>query len=254
MLHVEVVGRVLVLTLDRPEARNAINAATAAELEAGIARLEEDDDLWVGVLHHEGPVFSAGADLKEISANAGTGLYRSGGGFAGMVNYPRAKPLIAAVDGPAVAGGFEVVLSCDCVVASTNARFGLPEVKRGLAAAAGGPFRLAKVVGPNIAAEMVMTGDTIDVDRAYQLGLVSRVVEPGTVARRRARARRGDLRQRADRGPRESRALVAAAFDHDEAELWEMSREMGRRVFATEDVKEGPLAFIEKRAPVWKGR
>jgi len=253
VLHVEVVGRVLVLTLDRPEARNAINAATAAELEAGIARLEDDDDLWVGVLHHEGPVFSAGADLKEISANAGTGLYRSGGGFAGMVNYDRAKPLIAAVDGPAVAGGFEVVLSCDCVVASTNARFGLPEVKRGLAAAAGGPFRLARVVGPNIAAELVMTGETIDVDRAYQLGLVSRVVEPGTV-RAAALALAEEICANAPVAVRESRALVAAAFDHDEAELWAMSREMGRRVFATEDVKEGPLAFIEKRPPVWKGR
>jgi len=244
---------VLVLTLDRPEARNAINAATAAELEAGIARLEADDDLWVGILHHEGPVFSAGADLKEISANAGTGLYRSGGGFAGMVNYQRAKPLIAAVDGPAVAGGFEVVLSCDCVVASTNARFGLPEVKRGLAAAAGGPFRLARVVGPNIAAEMVMTGETIDVERAYQLGLVSRVVEPGTV-RAAALALAEEICANAPIAVRESRALVAATFDHDEAELWEMSREMGRRVFATEDVKEGPRAFIEKRPPQWTGR
>jgi enoyl-CoA hydratase len=253
VLHVEVVGRTLVLTLDRPEARNAINAATAAELEAGIDRLEHDDALWVAVLHHEGPVFSAGADLKEISASAGTGLYRSGGGFAGMVNYNRSKPLIAAVDGAAVAGGLEVVLSCDCVVASTNARFGLPEVKRGLAAAAGGPFRLARVVGPNVAAELVMTGATIDAERAYQLGLVSRLVEPGTV-RAAALELAEEICANAPIAVRESRALVAASFDHDEAELWAMSREMSKRVFATEDVKEGPRAFIEKRPPQWTGR
>jgi enoyl-CoA hydratase len=252
VLHEEVIGRTLVLTLDRPEARNAINAETAAELEVGINRLERDDDLWVCVLHHEGPVFSAGADLKELSANAGAGLYRSGGGFAGMVNTNRAKPIIAAVDGPAVAGGLEIVLSCDVVVASTNARFGLPEVKRGLAAAAGGPFRLARVIGPNIAAELVMTGDTIDAERAHQLGLVSRVVEPGTV-RAAALELAEQICANAPIAVRESRALVAAAFDHDEAELWAMSREMARRVFATEDVKEGPRAFIEKRPPVWKG-
>ena len=253
MLHEEVVGRTLVLTLDRPEARNAINAATAAELEAGIDRLESDDDLWACVLHHEGPVFSAGADLKEISANAGAGLYRSGGGFAGMVSRDRAKPIIAAVDGPAVAGGLEVVLACDVVVASTNARFGLPEVKRGLAAAAGGPFRLARAIGPNIAAELVMTGETIDADRAFQLGLVSRVVEPGTV-RAAALELAEQICANAPIAVRESRQLVAAAFDHDEAELWQMSREMSRRVFATEDVKEGPRAFIEKRPPQWQGR
>jgi enoyl-CoA hydratase len=170
-----------------------------------------------------------------------------------MVTRDRAKPIIAAVDGPAVAGGLEVVLACDVVVASTNARFGLPEVKRGLAAAAGGPFRLARAVGPNIAAELVMTGATIDADRAFQLGLVSRVVEPGTV-RAAALELAEQICANAPIAVRESRQLVAAAFDHDEAELWQMSREMSRRVFATEDVKEGPRAFIEKRPPQWQGR
>jgi enoyl-CoA hydratase len=253
MLHQDVVGRTLVLTFDRPEARNAINAATAAELDEGIKLLERDGDLWVGVLHHEGPVFSAGADLKEISANAGKGIYRSGSGFGGIANHPRTKPLIAAVDGPAVAGGLEVVLSCDVIVASTRAEFGLPEAKRGLAAAAGGPFRLARAVGPKIAQELVMTGRSIDAERAHQLGLVSRLVEPGTV-RDAALALADEICANAPLAVSESRALVAAAFDHSEDELWEWSRQMGVRIFASEDVKEGPLAFIEKRPPRWQGR
>jgi enoyl-CoA hydratase len=253
VLHQDVVGNALVLTLDRPEARNAINAATAAELEAGLDRLEGSDDLWIGIVHHEGPVFSAGADLKEVARNRGTGLYRSGSGFAGMVTYPRTKPLIAAVDGPAVAGGLEIVLACDVVVASTRAAFGLPEVKRSLLAGAGGPFRLARVVGVNVAAEMVMTGETITAERAYQLGLVNRLVEPGTV-RDAALAMAAEISANAPIAVRQSRALVAASFDHDEAGLWALSRQLSERVFASDDFQEGPRAFVEKRPPQWKGR
>jgi enoyl-CoA hydratase len=253
MLHTEVVGRTFVLTFDRPEARNAINAATSAELDEAFTRLERDDDLWVAVLHHRGPVFSAGADLKEISAKAGKGIYRSGSGFAGVADRPRTKPLIAAVDGPAVAGGFEIVLSCDVIVASTRAEFGLPEVKRGLLAGAGGPFRLARVVGPKIAAELVMTGSNIDAERAYQLGLVSRLVEPG-MAREAALDLAAEICANAPLSVREGRALVAASFEHPEPELWELSREMSARVFASEDMQEGTRAFIEKRPPRWRGR
>jgi enoyl-CoA hydratase len=253
VLHHDVVGHTLVLTLDRPEARNAINAATSAELEAGMDRLEHDDDLWVGIIHHEGPVFSAGADLKEVAQNRGTGLYRSASGFAGMVTYPRTKPLIAAVDGPAVAGGLEVVLACDVVVASTRAAFGLPEVKRSLVAGAGGPFRLARVVGVNVAAELVMTGETITPERAYQLGLVNRLVEPGTV-REAALALAEQISANAPLAVRKSRALVAASFDHDEAGLWGLSRELSASVFESEDFQEGPRAFVEKRPPRWTGR
>jgi enoyl-CoA hydratase len=254
MLHEEVVGHTLVLTLDRPEARNAINRETAQALDAAMGRLEGDDDLWLAVLQHEGPVFCAGADLKEISAEGGVStLHTPLGGFGGVVRYPRTKPMIAAVDGPAVAGGLEIVLTCDLVVASTRAAFGFPEVKRGLIAGAGGPFRLARVVGRNVAAELAMTGETMSADRAHQLGLVNRLVEPGTV-REAAMELAEQIAANAPVAVRRSRELVNASFDLDETQLWALNKQLQDIVHATEDFKEGPKAFVEKRPPRWLGR
>ena len=162
-------------------ARNAINPAMAAAIESAIDRLEEDDDLLIGILAHNGPVFCAGADLKEIAAGNGAFLGTERGGFAGIVLRERTKPLIAAVDGHAVAGGAEVVLSCDLVVASTIAKFGIPEVKRSLVAAAGGLVRLPRVLPPNIAMELALTGDTLSAERAHHFGLVNELCGPGEV-------------------------------------------------------------------------
>src|SRR5680860_1376855 len=148
-------------------------------MEAAIDRLEADDETWVGVVAGNGPVFSAGADLKAIAAGQAGKLSTKRGGFAGLARRERVKPLIAAVDGPALAGGCEIVLSCDLVVASTNARFGIPEVKRSLVAGAGGLFRLPRSLPLNVAMELALTGDPIDAERAYALGFVNVLVDAG---------------------------------------------------------------------------
>lgn len=253
MVSYEPRGRVAVITIRRPEARNAVNADVAEAMEAAIDRLEEDPDVWVGVVTGEGPVFSAGADLKAISSGQAAGMSTRKGGFAGLARRERSKPLIAAVDGPALAGGCEIVLSCDLVVASTNARFGLPEVKRSLVAAAGGVFRLARVLPPKVAMEVVLTGDPIDVERAHALGLVNQVVGPGDAVDA-AVALAERITVNAPIAVRESRKVVLAAFSGGEDDLWRMSNEASAAVFATEDFTEGPRAFIEKRPAEWKGR
>lgn len=253
MLSTEERGRVLVIVLDRPEARNAIDAETAAGIEAALDRLESDDQLWIGIITHRGPVFSAGADLKVVASGGGAGIVTARGGFAGVCKRRRRKPLIAALEGPAVAGGCEIALACDVIVASTAVSFSIPEAKRGLVALAGGPFRLARLVGPKIANELVMTGDPLDAQRAYTLGLVNRLVEPGRVLDE-ALALAERINENAPIAVRESLALSAAAFDHDEEGLWALTEAATRRNTATEDFKEGPRAFVEKRAPRWQGR
>ena len=179
MVDYETRGRVALLTIRRPEARNAVNGEVAKGMEAAIDRLEDDPEVWVGVLTGEGPVFSAGADLKALAAGDRVSLGTERGGFAGITRRQRTKPIIAAVDGPALAGGLEIVLACDLVVASGNARFGIPEVKRALVAAAGGLFRLPRALPRNVALEMGLTGDPISAERAHALGLVNELVEPG---------------------------------------------------------------------------
>src|SRR5438067_5166615 len=177
MVEYEQRGRVAVLTITRPAARNAVNADVARAMEAGIDRLEADGDVWAGVVAGEGPVFSAGADLKVIASGRPQDLLTERGGFGGIARRDRMKPLVAAVDGPALAGGCEIALACDLIVASRRAAFGLPEVKRSLVAAAGGLFRLPRAVPRNVALEVALTGDPIDAERAYNLGLVNELVE-----------------------------------------------------------------------------
>ncbi len=162
IIDYEVRGNVAVITINRPEARNAVNGAVAQGLEAAVDRMEADDEIWVGVLTHEGPVFCAGADLKAINSGEGAQLNTATGGFGGIVAKARTKPLIAACNGPAYAGGCEIVLACDLLVASNEAKFGVPEVKRNLVAAAGALFRLPVALPRNVAMEMLMTGDPID--------------------------------------------------------------------------------------------
>ncbi len=253
MVSYEQRGRAAVITIRRPEARNAVNAEVAEAMEAAIDRLEDDPDAWVGIIAGEGTVFSAGADLKAISAGQAAGLSTRKGGFAGLARRERTKPLIAAVDGPALAGGCEIVLSCDLVVASTNARFGLPEVKRSLVAAAGGMFRLARAIPRNLAMEIVLTGDPISAERAHALGLVNELVEPGT-ALDAAVALAERIAVNAPIAVRESRKVVLAAATDDDDALWQMTNQAMGKVSATEDFAEGPRAFIEKRPAEWKGR
>lgn len=253
MIDYEQRGRIAVLTINRPEARNAVNGDVASGLEAALDRFEEDADTWVAVLTGAGPVFSAGADLKAIATGQAAALNTKKGGFAGIARRERTKPVIAAVDGPALAGGCEIVLSCDMVVASTGARFGLPEVKRSLVAGAGGLFRLPRALPPVIAMELVLTGDPLDAQRAYDLGFVNQLVEPGQAVEA-AVALAERICVNAPVAVRESRSVVLAGALADDETAWRLTNEAFGRVVQTEDFAEGPKAFIEKRPPEWKGR
>jgi len=251
--------RVAVITLNRPEARNAVNREVALGLEAAIDRLENDPDLWVGVLcantaDQPRPVFCAGADLKVIqAAGDASPLHTERGGFAGFVFRERSKPVVVAVDGLAVAGGLEIALAADIVVATTRSAFGLPEVKRNLIAAAGGLYRLPRAVGTAVAMDVVLTGEPIDARRAFDLGLVSRLVEPGQALDEALRV----AAQIVDSAPfavRASRDVVRCALDEDEATLRSMSGKLIAGVLASEDSAEGLAAFAEKRPPQWRGQ
>jgi len=251
-VHFEARHRLAVLTLDRPEARNAVDRQLAADLEAALDRFEADDELWTGLLCGEGPVFCAGADLKAV-ASGRTDLTTKKGGFAGIVRRARTKPLIAVVEGPALAGGCEVVLSCDLVVAGGDALFGLPEVKRSLIANAGGLLRLPKALPRNLAMEMALTGDPIDAETAHRHGLVN-YLTPAGQAYDVAVELAGRINANAPLAVRASRRVLADGPSLDEDEGFALSREASLGVFRSEDFQEGPRAFVEKRPPDWKGR
>jgi enoyl-CoA hydratase len=246
-------GAFAVVTINRPEARNAVNAAVAQGIEDAIDRIEADDSIWVGILTGVPPVFCAGADLKEINSGNAGGLATAKGGFGGFVQRERTKPVIAAVDGPALAGGTELVLAADLVVASTTATFGVPEVKRSLVAAAGGLFRLGRKIPMNLAMELALTGDPIDATRAHHFGLVNRLVEPGQ-ALDEAIALAEQICANAPVAVRESRRIVLEATNAPDDVGWKMSAEGMAKAMSSEDFSEGLTAFIEKRAPQWKGR
>lgn len=246
-------GPFAVITINRPEARNAVNGVVAQGIEDAIDRLEADDATWVGIITGVPPVFCAGADLKEINSGNAGALATKKGGFAGIVQRERTKPIIAAVDGPALAGGTEIVLSCDLVVASTAATFGIPEVKRSLVAGAGGLFRLGRKIPLNIAMELTLTGDPIDAARAHHFGLVNRLVESGQ-ALDEAVSMAEQICANAPVAVRESRKIVLEATNAPDDVGWKMSMEGMGVAMSSEDFSEGLTAFIEKRPPVWKGR
>ena len=253
MIDYETRGHVALITIDRPEARNAVNGDVANGIESAIDRLEEDDDVWLGVLTGAGPVFCAGADLKAINAGKAGELITKRGGFGGIVQRERTKPIIAAVNGPALAGGTEIVLACDLVVASTEAQFGIPEVKRSLVAAAGGLFRLPEKLPPNVAMELALTGDPIDATRAHQFGLVNDLVEPGQAVEG-AFHLAERIEANAPLAVRASRALL---LRYEELDLDEGIRESNvamATLGASADFSEGLTAFIEKRPPKWQGK
>lgn len=245
-------GRIATITLNRPHQRNAVNGDLARALGAAMDRFEGDPGVWVCVLAGSGPAFCAGADLKAIAAGAGAELSTDKGGFAGFVRYPRTKPVLAAVHGVALAGGLELVLACDLVVAAEDAEFGLPEVTRGIIAAAGGVFRLARAIPAARARELVMTGDRISAQEALALGLINRVVPaPDVLTTTVALAHR--ICQNAPVAVRESIAIARAAADITEEEGWQLSAQAAARIMLTMDAQEGPLAFAQKRAPQWTG-
>ena len=254
----EVHGRVALITLNRPEARNAVNGDVASGLEAAIDQLEADPEVWVGIITantegQEKPVFCAGADLKAINSGQAGGLNTKRGGFAGFVYRERKKPVIVAVDGLATAGGCEIVLAADLVVATTRSSFGLAEVKRNLIAGAGGLFRLPRAIGQAAAMEAILTGEPIPAPRAYELGLISRLVEPGTAVEA-AMELAGKITASAPLAVWASRKVVLAAAYSDDETLKQMTNEEFAGVMASEDTKEGLTAFIEKRLPNWQGK
>jgi enoyl-CoA hydratase len=242
---------VLVITINRPEAKNSVNAAVAEGVAAALDELDADDDLRVGVLTGAGGTFCAGMDLKAFLQ--GESPIVEGRGLAGVTQRQPRKPLIAAVEGWALAGGFEIMLACDLVVAAETARFGVPEVKRGLIAGAGAALRLPERVPLPIALELLLTGDPIDAARAADLGLVNRVTTEGA-------ALDGALELAATiaaNGPlavEVTRQIARSSRDWSAEEGWAQQDELMGPVFLSEDAQEGAKAFAEKRKPVWKGR
>lgn len=243
-------GRVEILRLNRPEARNAMSPELSLTIEAALDEIEADPEIWTVVVTGTGPIFCAGADLKVIAAGGGADIETTKGGFGGLARRAFPKPVIAAVQGPALAGGFELVLGCDLVVAADDATFGLPEAKRGLLAGGGGPIRLAHRVALAAALEIVMTGDPITAQRAYDLGLVNRVVPADQVVDE-AVALAERINENSPTAVRVGRTLVLRAAEVDEAEGWKITYELAPEVFGSGDAIEGATAFAEKRQPVW---
>lgn len=244
-------GAVLVLTLNRPQVRNAINLKLAEGLAAAMDVLDGDDGLRVGVLTGAGGNFCSGMDLKAFGEREVPII--EGRGFAGLAQAPPRKPLLAAVEGYALAGGFDVALACDLIVASRESVFGLPEVKRAQLATGGGLIRLPRRIPRNVAMELALTGGRLDGERAAQLGLVNRVVDAGVVLD-------GALELAEEIASYSPLAVTAAkrvlgfADELPESEAWRQQADVGEMIIASADAREGALAFVEKREPVWKGR
>lgn len=248
---VEQRDRVLVVTLNRPQARNAVNAEVSAAVAAAMDDLEARDDLSVGVITGAGGTFCAGMDLKAFLT--GEDVTSGGRGLAGICERPPAKPLVAAVEGWALAGGCEVVLACDVVVASREAKLGIPEVKRGLVAGAGGLVRLPRKIPQNVANELALTGDPITAERAERLGLVNLVTEPGG-ALDAALELAGRMTANGPLAMAATKRILAEQADWSTGEVWERQLEVMSPVFGSEDAQEGARAFAEKRPPQWRNR
>lgn len=250
----EVADRVATVTLDRPARRNAIDAAMTAALRAAFDRFEADDDALVAILTASGErAFCAGMDLNAFAAGEGPLILEGPGGFGGFTHHPRTKPVIAAVNGAALAGGCELVLSCDLVVAADHATFGLPEVKRGLFATSGGVLRLPRMIPRARALELLLTGDVIDAPTALAFGLINRVVPPGQLTET-ARGLALCICANAPLAVRETLALARGVFSLPEEQLRARNDAAWVRVASSEDAREGPRAFAEKRPASWQGR
>jgi len=246
----EVSDGVAVITINRPEARNAVNGAVAQGMAAAIDELDARADVRVLILTGAGGTFSAGMDLKAFLTGETPNV--PGRGFGGLVQHPPSKPVIAAVEGYALAGGFELVLSCDLVVASEEAKFGLPEVKRGLVAGAGGLLRLPARIPYHLAMEIALTGDHFSTAHLQAAGLVNTVVPAGQ-ALAAARELAARIAQNAPLALAATKRVVVESRDWDSAVAFERQGEIIMPVFTSKDAMEGAAAFAEKRAPNWRG-
>jgi enoyl-CoA hydratase len=242
--------RVLIITLNRPDQRNAVNVAIANGIAAALDELDRDADLSVGIVTGAGGFFCAGMDLKAFVS--GEVPWIGDRGFAGITRRAADKPLIAAIEGFAVAGGLEIALACDLIVAANGAKLGVPEVKRSLVAAGGGLLRLPRVLPRNIASELALTGDPITAQRGYELGLVNRLAEPGEALEKALElaaviAANGPLALRA------TKRILRESADWPDSEFFSLQQTISGPVFESEDAKEGATAFAEKRPPIWRG-
>jgi enoyl-CoA hydratase len=241
-----------IVTLERPEARNALDMRAAQQLDEVVTQVEEDSGVRVVLLAAEGPVFCAGADLKAL-ASGEPEAFIADRGWGGLTRRQRIKPVIAVVEGPALAGGLELVLACDLVVAGRRASFGAPEVRWGLVAAAGGAIRLPHRIAPNLASEMLLTAEPMDASRAYDLGLVNRLVEGGE-ALETARALGLQIAANAPLGVSATMRIIAATLAEGEDAAWPLATELLEDLRRSDDCAEGLRAFAEHRRPHWEGR
>jgi enoyl-CoA hydratase/carnithine racemase len=247
-------GHVEILTINRPEARNAVNGDVSMGMSTALDELASDDECWVVVLTGAGDkAFSAGMDLKAFASGEGGPIMGAPGGFAGITQRYFPKPIIAAVNGAALAGGCEIMLACDMVVAADHATFGIPEVKRGLLAGAGGLLRLPKRLPLAIALELALTGEPIDAPRALALGLINRVV-PAARLMDEALAFADLIADNAPLAVRWTKKVLMGTASAGEDEGWALNNEAVGVVFTSADAMEGPVAFAEKRKPRWQGK
>ena len=241
---------VLVITINRPEAKNAVNRAVAEGIADAMERLDNDSGLNAGIITGAGGTFCSGMDLKAFLKGELPTVKSKG--FAGFCEAPPKKPLIGAVEGYALAGGMEVAIACDLVVANDKAQFGIPEVKRSLVAAGGGLLSLPAITGKRLAMELALTGDFISAERAYEMGFVNRVTEGSALTEALELAARI-----AANGPLAliaTKQIINERPDWSSEEMWKKQAELTGFVFTSEDAKEGARAFAEKRKPQWKGK
>ena len=248
---VDVTDGIMTVTLNRPEAKNAANRAVAVGVAAAMDQLDSDDSIRVAILTGAGGTFCAGMDLKAFVT--GEMPMVEGRGFAGLTEATPRKPLIAAIEGYALAGGMELAISCDLIVAADNAKFGIPEVKRGLAAAAGGLIKLPRQIPSRLAMELAITGDFITSQRAYEIGLVNQIVPAGT-ALEAAKALAAKIAANGPLAVAVSKQVIQESADWSSEEMWKKQQDLVMPIFGSEDAMEGSIAFAEKRAPNWKGK